>query len=645
MANIYDVAAAIQQPNVMGNFNQGMQTAQQNQVFGQKQAAYQNALSDQQNIRSLAPQIIAGDPAATEQAQAIDPAQAAQYEDASTQHIKRLQGAMQYIDSQKDQQAKEAAYQQVRPYLAQFGQQAPATFAEAEPKMEAARAQIAALGGQQKSDLINVGAGGAIFDPKTRKMIYQNPGVQKTPGIVSVNLPDNTTQQYLQNPDGSLSPLRMGQQGATQPAQAPQGQFQTSITPASPANTGAAAQANALLAQGMQPQEVMQRLVQTNPDQRFQLAVDPATGQFKDVSDGSAQLPQSNVAQAPDQLGRSAPKASAQDTFSKNKEFADQLRASGAITTPDEYDEVLRNGKIGSNFQGSSDVTPLGDASKSGAEYLATLPKGSSDIVNGLLNGTVALPTGSTLKNPFWQSALASVKHADPTWNQAAFKQYADTRKYMTVGKGGALINNINTGAQHLQKLVDDINALDNSGWTDYNALANNLSGRFGGQAVTNFMGDVTPVASELASIYKNGGTPTDQETQHWREALSPNMSRGQQLNVVRGWIDLLAGKLNATHNQYRASMSPLSEPLNVINPKAEQALKKITQLGNSLSTTGQHETPAMDQSPVNAPGQQLPVAAASGNPQPAQPPQATPRAVNSMGHAVMWNGYAWVPE
>ena len=293
--------------------------------------------------------------------------------------------------------------------------------------------------------------------------------------------------------------------------------------------------------------------------------------------------------------------------FAKNKAFADQLRAAGVITTPEDYNQVLMTGKVGTDFQGASNVKPFGDESKTGAEYLQTLSGANADIVKGLLNGTVQLPTGTALKNGFWQSALASVKHADPSWNQAAYQQFATTRRYMTTGQGGKLINSINTGAQHLQKLVDDIEALDNSNVRPLAAASNYLSKNLGGQAVTNFIGDITPVASELASIYKNGGTPTDQETQHWREALDPNMSRAQQLNVVRGWIDLLAGKLNATHDQYRSAMSPLSEPLNVINPKAAQALEKITALANSVSTTGQHETPAADQAPINAPGQQAP--------------------------------------
>jgi hypothetical protein len=179
----------------------------------------------------------------------------------------------------------------------------------------------------------------------------------------------------------------------------------------------------------------------------------------------------------------------------------------------------------------------------------------------------------------------------------------------MTVGKGGQLINSINTAAQHAQKLVADVLALDNGRFSDINAVSNFFGRHTGGQAITDFTGDLTPVASELAAVYKNGGTPTDQETEHWRDSLSPNMSKAQQLNVIRGWIDLLAGKLNATRSQYQASMSPLSEPLSVINPKAAQALERITDLANQVSTTGQHAMPQEDTSPIYAPGQRAPQA------------------------------------
>lgn len=265
----------------------------------------------------------------------------------------------------------------------------------------------------------------------------------------------------------------------------------------------------------------------------------------------------------------------------------------------------------GSDFQGAGSVAPFGDASLSGHQYIQSIPQGNQEIVKGLLNGTVALPTGTALKNPLWQSALASVKHADPAWNQAAYKQYADTRKYFTIGQGGQLINNINTASQHLDKLREDIAALHNGNFTPLNAVENAISKGTGGQSVTNFTADLTPVASELAAVYKGKGVPSDQEIAHFRESLTPNMSYGQQMNVIRGWIDLLAGKLNATREQYRGSMSKLSDPLSVINPHAAEALERITSLANEVSTTGKHAMPAADTTPIYAPGQQVPQAAA----------------------------------
>jgi hypothetical protein len=270
-------------------------------------------------------------------------------------------------------------------------------------------------------------------------------------------------------------------------------------------------------------------------------------------------------------------------------------------------DGSIRVVSKGDGTQGESSAVPFGDPALTGPRYVESIPQGNREIVKGLLNGTVALPSGTALKNPLWQSALASVKHADPTWNQAAYKQFADTRKFFTVGQGGQLINSINTAAQHLDKLREDIKALDNGNFSDINAIGNAISTHTGGQGVTNFNADLTPVASELAAVYKGKGVPSDEEIRHFRDALKPNMSYGQQMNVIRGWIDLLAGKLNATRNQYRSSMSKLSDPLSVINPRAAEALERITSLANDVSTTGKHAMPSEDTAPIYAPGRQEP--------------------------------------
>jgi hypothetical protein len=176
--------------------------------------------------------------------------------------------------------------------------------------------------------------------------------------------------------------------------------------------------------------------------------------------------------------------------------------------------------------------------------------------------------------------------------------------------------------------LRQDIDALHNGNFSLLNTVGNAISQGTGGQAVTNFKADLTPVASELAAVYKGKGVPSDAEINHFMSALTPNMSHGQQMNVVKGWIDLLAGKLNSTREQYQSGMSKLSSPLSVINPHAAEALERITTLANQVSNTGQHGMPAQDTSPIYAPG---------GETQPAQPSQQAP-AASGGDYSALWN-------
>jgi hypothetical protein len=334
-----------------------------------------------------------------------------------------------------------------------------------------------------------------------------------------------------------------------------------------------------------------------------------------DIAPGAA--PQTAVpraAAAPAQFGVGT-KGASSNLIAQRQQQIQQLKAAGVDMSPEDQQQYLLTGKA-SNFQGGSNAALFGDPTKSGPAYLQTIPQGNQEIVKGLLDGTVSLPTGTTLKSPLWQSALASVKHADPSWNQAAFKQYADTRKWATTGQGGQLINNINTASYHLDNLRQDIEALHNGNSRPIAYLENQVSAYHGGQAPTNFVADLTPVASELAAVYKGKGVPSDAEIAHFQNALTPNMSYGQQMGVISRWINLLSGKLNSTREQYQSGMSKLSSPLSVINPHAAEALERITTLANQVSNTGQHGMPAQDTSPIYAPG---------GEPQLAQPSQQAP--------------------
>lgn len=198
MANIYDVAGAIQQPNIPGSIQQGVQTARQNAMGNIALQQAQQQQQDTQTLRGLAPQVVAGDPNAYAQAAALNPDQANSLQSAGDTQLTRLRGAMNFLDSQPTAAAKEAAYQNaVKPYLdrigASQGKTAPATFAEAEPLMEAARAQISGLPVNATtltpgSVLANKDTGAVLYNNQAGDKFYQAPvGPNGEKALVAVN--------------------------------------------------------------------------------------------------------------------------------------------------------------------------------------------------------------------------------------------------------------------------------------------------------------------------------------------------------------------------------------------------------------------------------------------------------------------------
>lgn len=192
----YDVNAAIDKPNLLNSFRQGQQYGQQ--LDQQRQAA-----QDQNALRGLAPQVIQGDPGAYDQAAAIDPAAAQKYQGAGDDQLRRMKGAIDFIDTASksgNPQAVEAAYQQVKPYLARFGQEPPATFAEAAPKFQEAKARIAMLGqtaqGRVQSTYVDdQGQRVAIMADGTQKVLGGNDSGMSQQTI-SIPGPDGRPRQF-----------------------------------------------------------------------------------------------------------------------------------------------------------------------------------------------------------------------------------------------------------------------------------------------------------------------------------------------------------------------------------------------------------------------------------------------------------------
>lgn len=469
-----------------------------------------------------------------------DQMQQAQAKAQQVDHAKKLNGAANFMlqaVATKDPARIQGAWQSVRPYLAELsGKTPPDQFDPAMlPKMYEIVGQTGGMP-QQKGTV--VAPGGTMVDSATGQAMFSNPAAPANGQLVDIPDGQGGTVKMLFDPrTRQLSQPNFGGQSQGAPQGDPQ-QFQTQITPASPANTGAADQANAMLAQGMQPQEVMQRLIQAHPDQQFQLAVDPATGQFKDVSDGSAQFPQGQPRAPTHGLGYAPPKGNGSDSFRS--------------ATPAEL-------------------------------KMYGLPENAVAQVN-TKTGKLDVISKPAALSPDKLADVAVKRQKVEQAKQESVATFNDS-----INKIDSLLNDKSFGS--LGTFTGDIAA--KIPHTD-TANARSMLDTISAQSVIN-------VLSSLKSLSANGasgfGALSEKEGEILRNAAA-NLSTSQSNAAIKQNLLDLKQKLARSRDRI-----------------ASQQIKL----------------------PEDSVGQQASVST----------PQATarPRAVNSMGHAVVWNGSAWVPE
>src|SRR5690349_4338328 len=90
----YDVNAAIDKPNIVNSLRQGF-------MFGQQKREIEQQEADRNELRALAPKVVAGDPNAFARATAIDPNYAQAQDNAGTSQLRKLKGFVEYVDRQR----------------------------------------------------------------------------------------------------------------------------------------------------------------------------------------------------------------------------------------------------------------------------------------------------------------------------------------------------------------------------------------------------------------------------------------------------------------------------------------------------------------------------------------------------------------
>lgn len=223
-----------------------------------------------------------------------------------------------------------------------------------------------------------------------------------------------------------------------------------------------------------------------------------------------------------------------------------------------------------------------GDTSKTGPDYLASLPPALASQVKMLAEGRLAFPTGAALRSPRAMELVAAASQYDPTLDAANAATRIATRKNFTSGIARRNISSLNTALSHLGSLQKTIENLDNTGFPWWNALANPTAVQLGDTKLAGYLKDFETermaVGEELGRAFK-GAAPSMTEAKEWKETFGSADSPEALNSAVTAGVKLLSGRLQALQDEYQSGMGRSVDPVSFLSPQSQETYDRL--LGN----------------------------------------------------------------
>jgi hypothetical protein len=229
----------------------------------------------------------------------------------------------------------------------------------------------------------------------------------------------------------------------------------------------------------------------------------------------------------------------------------------------------------------------IGDTTKTGEEYLNSLPPKIRGTVKALAEYRQAPPTGFAAAKPYYaKTIMPAVQQYDPTYDATQYGARAAGAKDFTSGKSSEMVRSANQTLQHVNALLDSADALHNGNYPTLNYVGNKANEMTGGGEPGAFITNAHAVADEMGKVFK-GSNLSDSEIKAWADNLSPNMSPAQQRAQIGKMTELLHGALDALDEKRVASIgqgaSDKAGP--IIKPEGQKVLQRIDQWLKSNGT------------------------------------------------------------
>jgi hypothetical protein len=219
---------------------------------------------------------------------------------------------------------------------------------------------------------------------------------------------------------------------------------------------------------------------------------------------------------------------------------------------------------------GNASATPIGDDTKTGAEYLASLPKDQAALVQGLAEGRVRIESFST-RGGHREKMLASVMQFDPTYNATR----ANSWREFTTGATAKNITSINTSLQHMDAMYDLAGAMKNKDTRLVNLALNHLATQTGRSDVTNFETARQAVSDELMRTFRQVGA-SETEVKDWQSRFNSSGSPEQLQGAIKTAGKLLQGRIGALNDQWKRGTQLTTDFPDIVSPQNQKVMEKI---------------------------------------------------------------------
>ena len=217
-------------------------------------------------------------------------------------------------------------------------------------------------------------------------------------------------------------------------------------------------------------------------------------------------------------------------------------------------------------------ITPYGDVTKSGQEFLESLSPAKQEVVKGLVNYTVDPKVVST-KGGEREATVAAAKRVDPNFDTMKYGIRYGVVQEFTKGKTADNIVALDQAINHMGTLGELAKALNNGDITPVNYITTLAKSLFGQNAPTDAALASQAVGEELMRVFRQVGA-SEREATDWEAKMKAGIKSPQQMvGAITTASELLNGRIKALNNKWNNGMGTTGGYPNILSEEARGVL------------------------------------------------------------------------